>query len=246
MNSVQCTMHLPFYLRLWGSPGTAEYPVVPSAILEAREKGINRTSAAGLFMEELPEFTHHPLLQSTMQQESLRRYRPPCWVRGYCLDKVSPGQASTEAANHSLLHGMLVKEIRSQISSNLPGSMGKEFLASGDAAIAVRFGKESVAKNETTAKADNDSVECKIFLIANMSLRPINAVLASMDLKQEVEGGPRSRSASLSTDANGRFVFQTSMELVSSLLADQKDMPSLIYVNVLEHKPVCLNSTRLD
>ena len=187
----------------------------------------------------MPECTHSPLLQSTMQQETISKYQPACWLKGFC-SKSSPATGKS----HLVLHQMIIKEIRGQINRNLPPAAAKEYLCSGDVAIAVRTGKceptsGGMVSGPSGCSSDgpSDGLKCQVFLLCSMSLKPANAVLASMDVKPLSE---EVQSASLQQSVGGGLVFQTSWELVSELLQDQKLEPGMVFINVLEHKPLIL------
>lgn len=232
---------IAWVLRLWGSTGTDKYPIDPSSVVSARQQGIVRSKATDVFQEEMPEFTHQPLLQTMMQQETLDQYVPPCWVKGHCSKNLPDGIRSS---HYGLLRRLLWKNVRSQINQKLPPSLSKEYLCSGDLAIAVRYGGKSLAASE---------LQCMFFLVASMSLKPVSGVLASMLLDTEKAIHEREKSddcngnnvsfASLEIDpTSGHFVFQSSLELVERLLQKQAISESVIYVSVLEHKPVLLGS----
>ena len=176
----------------------------------------------------MPECTHNPLLQATMQQEAISKYQPACWLKGFC-SKMS----TATGKSHVALHQLLIKEIRNQINRNLPPAAAKEYLSSGDVAIAVRAGK-----CEPISLDDPSDCLCQVFLLCSMSLKPASAVLASMDVKPLSDGV---QSAFLQQSVDGSLVFQTSWELVSQLLQNQKVEPGIIYVNVLQHKPLILD-----
>ena len=237
-HSFSPVLNLKFWFwRLWGSSGTNSYPIDPEEIVKARQKGLNRTSAADAFEEALPQFTHLPLLQTAMQQETLKLYDSPCWVKGFCA-KCLP-QA---VGKHKLLHNVLWQQVRKQIDQNL-ATQAREYLTSGDLAIAVRYGtKDSVAGTCLSSDAI-----CKYFLVAKMSLRPISAVLIHMVPETAFAcsdpGDADMQFASLDVDdATGQFVMQTSQQLVTDLLVQQKICDYIICVNVLEHNPVHLGS----
>ena len=167
-----------------------------------------------------------------MESETSQYYTPSCRTKSYCrsIPKTSQKQ-------HELLHRLFLNKIRDQIGSNLSPSAGKEFLLSGDAAIAVRFGNQS----------GSDIEHCKVFMLASVSLKPLNATLVSMKVKEHSDTSGISddsksndfltASFDLSRD-DGCFSFQSSWELVADLLLNQKIAKSVIYLDVLQQKPV--------
>jgi hypothetical protein len=214
--------------RLWGFARTAEYPVEPSEVVNAREQGINRTNAVDHFKSEVKDHVHQPFVQSMMESETSQKYKPSCWTKSYC--KSMP---KTSQKQHELLHKLFLKKIRDEIGSLLAPSAGKEFLLSGDAAIAVRFGSQR----------GSDVEHCKLFILARVSLKPLSATLVSMTVKEHtVTDSPDvsndSLTACLDLNSDGYFSFQSSWELVADLLLNQKAATSVIYVNVLHHRPV--------
>ena len=196
--------------------------------MSARDEGIVRTNSFNLFKDEVPECTHSPILQGIMQQETISKYQPACWLKGFCL------KSSTAAGkNHVALHQMIIKEIRDQINRQLPPAAAKEYISSGDVAIAVR-----TAKREPTGDSSSDgpTSSLKVYLLCSMALKPASAVFAAMNVKPLSEGV---QSAYLQQSEAG-LAFETSWDLVSELLQGQKHEPALIYLNVLEHKPLIL------
>lgn len=222
----------------------SQQPVDPGAVVAARQQGMTRTNAASRFEEEVPEFDHEPLMQTRMQQETVARYHVQCSVKGFCSKELS-----TLKDEVHLLHTLLLKEIRCQIDKNLPHPLSKDFLCSGDAAIAVRYNCSS---------SSGDSLQCKVYLVASMCLKPLGAVLASMSLQPPDDSlfetgfgkeDPNQNEVSFAAlktadadDAGHCFEFQTSWDLVVDLLKNHNLAKSMIYVNVLEHTPVHLCS----
>ena len=165
-------------------------------------------------------------------------------MKGFCSKELS-----TLKHEVHLLHTLLLKEIRCQIDKNLPHPLSKDFLCSGDAAIAVRYNCSS---------SSGDSLQCKVYLVASMCLKPLGAVLASMSLQPPDDSlfetgfgkeDPNQNEVSFAAlktadadDAGHCFEFQTSWDLVVDLLKNHNLAKSMIYVNVLEHTPVHLCS----
>ena len=210
--------------RLWGceiDDATQEFPLSVPEVVKARNDGVTRTNSQAIFQEMVKEHHHQPLLQTSMQQETLKDYVPACWVHGYCR------KDSNRTKQHEALHRSLFSELRKQIKN-------RDCLCSGDVACAIR--------------ADTAAPICKIVLLCNMSLKPISGVFASMTLKVD-SSGHESASLEMQDDAAGNqtFVFMHSYELVSQLLAWQRqgqdsdsdqEKEIAIYVTVLEHTPV--------
>eukprot|EP00435_Cladocopium_sp_Y103_P056639 s14_g19.t1 len=192
-----------------------------------------------LFKSEVPEFTHQPLVQTTMQQETLNAYQPPCWVKGFCsLERGSRKQ-------HERLHGMLLKEIRKQIDQNLPPAAAKGYLRSGDVAIVVRYGQvSSVGAAPCHSEVTLESSVCKVLMLASVSLRPASAVLLSMTIKpvKSLSIPSDVHEATFELDDDGHFMYQTSWEFVAYLLREQKAMERAVYISVLDHKPTFLDT----
>ncbi|CAL1140442.1 unnamed protein product [Cladocopium goreaui] len=200
-----------------------------------------------LFKHEVPEFTHQPLVQTAMQQETLNAYQSPCWAKGFC-------SLESGCRNHERLHGMLLKEIRKQIDQKLPSSAAKRYVQSGDVAITVRYGQVGSASSSSAGAAPcpsevkMDTSECKVFMLASLSLRPASAVLASMTIKPlksfSIPSDAYEASFELVEGKPGKMHFnlQTSWEFVAYLLRQQKMKKSVVTVNVLEHRPTSINA----
>ena len=210
-------------MRLWGCTGAGEYPVQPSEVVNARSQGVTRTNSVELFKAEVPEYNHNPLLQTSMQLESVQTYKPACWLKGYC--RSAPHKVQRQ---HECLHKLLVKEIRKQIGSKLSAVPAKEYLTSGDVAIAVRFSTGDSSKLP----------DCLVFLLASVSLKPISMVLLPLVVKSSSD--PSETFAHFQLAESGAIHFQTSWDLVAELLQQQKAEESVIVVDVLEHKPMFL------
>lgn len=198
--------------------------------MAAKQNGLVRTNAAARFEEEVPDFDHQPFMQNMMQRDTLTKYQVPCSTKGYCSKQVGTLKGSVE-----LLHALLIKEIRDQIDKHLPPSMSKDFLCSGDVAIAVRY-----------ASNQDSPPHCKIFMLASMCLKPLNAVLASMEMSAVPDSEPADNElcfSALKTNDAEHIDFQTSWDMVVDLLKNQDLSKSMIYVNVLEHMPVHLVSS---
>ena len=211
------------WLRLWGCTGSGEYPVQPSEVVNARSQGVTRTNSVELFKAAVPEHNHNPLLQTTMQLESVQAYTPACWLKGYCRSEPHKVQRK-----HECLHKLLVKEIRNQIGHKLSAGAAKEYLTSGDVAIAVRFNTGD----------SNELPDTLVFLLASVCLKPISMVLLPLVVKSSTDHSETIARFQLAD--SGEILFQTSWELVAELLQKQKESESAIFVNVLEHKPLFL------
>ena len=129
---------------------------------------------------------------------------------------------------HECLHKLLVKEIRNQIGHKLSAGAAKEYLTSGDVAIAVRFNTGD----------SNELPDTLVFLLASVCLKPISMVLLPLVVKSSTDHSETIARFQLAD--SGEILFQTSWELVAELLQKQKESESAIFVNVLEHKPLFL------
>ncbi len=238
-------------LRLWGRPGrgTWEYPLNCVDIKEARLKGINRTNAQALFSEEVPMMDHQPLLQTTMQSETISHYKAACWLKG---------PSCKGSSQQTLFHKMLMNQIKNQIL--LPPSVAKDHLSSSDVAVVIRCGFKHVpgpgvgptvggasgsSSSSSVAIAPpeselSSSPFVKVFFLTKVCFKPSSAVFAQMVLKSTADHPslPATCSADLRLDSQGRFVFQSSWDLCRELLELQKQFTSVVYLNVLKHKPL--------
>lgn len=193
-----------------------------------------------LLKQQLPTFDHCPLLQTVMQQDTAAKYCPGCsYAKGMCqTDDV------TLTAEQGLLHKQFILTIRDQIGRNLPPSQARGYLNSGDVIIAIRCGpapstsKAASGSSSSSSEPRATDVKCNIFLLAHMSLRPCSGIFAAMSVKPSVSD-PVKQQAQFLLDDTGCFQFKTSWELVVDLLALRKTMDhSIIYLNVLVHKPL--------
>lgn len=188
-------------------------------VMKARSAGLNRTNSMGIFKEEVGDFTHSAFLQSVMQQETVSKYTPGCFVKGLC-------SKSPFSEQQNVLHKLLIKTIRTQISANLPSTQARDYLFSGDVAIAVRCGR-------------GPGCSCRVYLLAQIALRPACAVFACMSLKSSPDSDTVNQ-ATFERNGDDAFLFKTSWELVADLLKEHAENQTVIYVNVLDHSPVFL------
>lgn len=210
---------------------STELPLTDDALLEARARGFNKTSAPNTMASKIPPFDHKPLLQ-TMMDQRVQSYQSPCWTSGVCKQK------GILRRNSSLLHRSLMQAIKKQLQGLLPKAQVKDALISGDVAVAIRFPEVSgdsggASSSSSTAPPPRASCDCRVFLLAKTVLRPEYGVFMEMDVDMA------QRQASLRAHPDTGISCICSFDLAADLLNNLPPASSL-WVNVLVHKPVLL------
>lgn len=214
-------------LRLWGMPCTSEHAVAPEIFKDAKSKGINKSTAQSTLESKLPIHDHSPYLQSDMKKTA-DTFKSPCLLsRGLC--RLSPCYRQ-----QTVLHKSLLKGIKAQLQDY---TVPKDVLISGDLVVAVRF-RTSLAPLK---------MECKMFWVPKVFLRPESLVLVSLEPDSQCNARGQltgSQIATLKTDCDLGFELQTSWELCATLLQTHltaSENSSPLWVNVLKYTPELLS-----
>lgn len=187
-----------------------EHPLTEELVMEAKARGLNKSSAPKRLDEELVTFNHRPLMQTVMDS-AVRSYRGPCGTAGCCKrNEVLRGSSN-------FLHRSFFQRMKRVLD--------KECLISGDVVVALRFPEDdSIALPE---------VDTRIFMIPKVVLKPEYAVLIEMDANW------KDNTARLRPHAKTGVCCARSIDLAVDLL-NVSPAPTSLWLNVLAHTPVLL------
>ena len=212
---------IPGVVRLWQMKATEEHPLTPDLVLGAKKKGLNKTAATSMLSKQVPTFDHHALFQCKIDK-TVQGYVQPCWVRGVCRQKSQLYKDST------LLHRSMMQGIKQELRGMLPTTAVKDFLVSGDTAVAIRF-PEGSGSSSSSSSAPPPIL--RLFLLPKVVLRPEFAVLIEMQPDDVHQG-----RACVKSHPDTGVQLITSFDLAAELLGISP-RPTSIYLNVLRHTP---------